>query len=494
MDWVVVVMLVVAGMLLLVRLDNGVLWQDEAETALLARQTLRVGYPRASDGRSPIEVPPPYIHGPHEAWIYSPWVPFYLLAGVFAVIGESTASARATFAVFGLLSIYLTWRLARRLTPDRMVRRLSVALLTCSVPFLLHMRQCRYYAPATAVLLGACLSYLALLERPTARRGLMLGMVLSALFHISFGPFIPAFGALILHQMGWGSASSRKCFGIAAILVMALTIPWAVFSYRPAYVGIFSLARAAAHLQYYIRVTNKYVVPLAFMAVSAVAWRLAKRRNPAATVPLPSVSIRWFLMLFVAAQVAFLLIPDQRHMRYLIPVVPLLVVGEAWWLASCWRRSHAIGAILITLALFTNALQSPHVRVPLTDLVGELTHAYRGPMDGVVAYLRAHAAPGQTAKIPYDDRTLLFYTDLAVEPSSAFTQESYPDWVIIRRDWIPPAFFASGYFRRLETAYERIELDAPDTQWQNREDPGSHHFRTVQDAPRVVIYHRRRTS
>jgi len=233
---------------------------------------------------------------------------------------------------------------------------------------------------------------------------------------------------------------------------------------------------------------------LAFMAVSSAVWLLARRRKPAATLPLPSASIRWFLMLFVAAQVAFLLVPDQRHMRYLIPVVPLLVIGEAWWLASCWRRSHAIGALLMVLALFTNVLQSPRVRIPLADLVGEMTHAYRGPMDGVIAYLHAHAKPGQTAKIPYDDRTLLFYTDLTVEPPSIFTQDSYPDWVIIRRDWIPAAFFTGGYFRRVEAAYERIELDVPDTQWQNREDPGSHHFRTMQAAPRVVIYHRRRTS
>jgi len=485
---------VIAGILLLARLDNGVLWQDEAETALLARHTLRVGYPRASDGRSQIEVPPPYIHGPHDAWIYSPWVPFYLLAAVFAVAGESTAAARTTFAVFGLVSIYFTWRLARRLTPDRLVRRLSPALLTCSVPFLLHMRQCRYYALATALLMGVCLSYLALMKRPTARRAVLLAIALGALFHTSFGPCVPAFGALVIHQMGWGSASSRKSFAIAAMLVMALTIPWAVFSYRPAYVGTFSLVRAAAHLQYYIRVTNKYVVPLAFMAVSSAVWLLAQRRKPAVTVPLPSGSIRWFLMLFVAAQVAFLLVPDQRHLRYLIPVVPLLVIGEAWWLASCWRQSHAIGALLIVLALFTNALQSPRVRIPLVDLVGEMTHAYQGPMDGVIAYLHAHAKPGQTAKIPYDERTLLFYTDLTVEPPSTFAQDSSPDWIIIRRDWIPPAFFTGGYFRRVETAYERIDLDAPDTQWQNREDPGSHHFRTVQDAPRVVIYHRRRTS
>lgn len=162
------------------------------------------------------------------------------------------------------------------------------------------------------------------------------------------------------------------------------------------------------------------------------------------------------------------------------------------------RRFHTATidwVVSMLLALFTNALQSPHLRVPLADVAGELTHDYRGPMEGVVGYLQAHARPGDAVKIPYDQRTLMFYTRaLAIEPPLQFWQENYPEWIVIRRDWIPAEFFASDYFRRIEAAYERIELDAPDTQWQNREDPGSHHFRTVEDAPRIVMYRKRTIS
>jgi hypothetical protein len=193
----------------------------------------------------------------------------------------------------------------------------------------------------------------------------------------------------------------------------------------------------------------------------------------------------------VAAHAAFLLIPDQRHMRYLMPMVPLLLIGEAWWLVGWQLKHRLIGWLLTAFALFTNVLQSPHVQVPLVAFIGELTHTYRGPMEGIVEYLHAHARPNERAKIPYDDRTLMFYTELTVERPSRFLQESYPDWIIIRRDWIPPSFFESAYFRRVEATYDRIELVAPDIQWQNREDPGSHHFRTVRDAPRVTLYQKR---
>jgi hypothetical protein len=193
----------------------------------------------------------------------------------------------------------------------------------------------------------------------------------------------------------------------------------------------------------------------------------------------------------VIAQALFLLIPDQRHMRYLVPVLPLLLIGEAWWFAVWLARRRWLGRVLVSLALFTNVLQSPHIRVPLWDFAYELTHRYTGPMEGIVRYLHDQGQADQVVKVPYDDRTLMFYTTMRVEGSSRFLQESYPDWVVIRRDWVPAGFFDSEYFRRIEATYDRIELDAPDILWQNREDPGSHHFRTVHDAPRVVIYRKR---
>ena len=86
-DPVVVGLLAVAAGLLLWNLGNGYLWQDEAETAVLARNTLQFGYPRAFDGRQWVDIEAWFGFGPGQAWIYSPWIQFYLLAGVFALLG-----------------------------------------------------------------------------------------------------------------------------------------------------------------------------------------------------------------------------------------------------------------------------------------------------------------------------------------------------------------------------------------------------------------------
>jgi len=487
-DWVIVLLFVIAGVLLLTNLNNGYLWQDEAETALLARNTLRFGYPRAVDGRNAIELTS-HGYGPGEAWIYNPWLSFYLLAGVFGLIGESTWAARLPFALCGWLSIFLTWRLAVRLTSDRRIQRLSVALLSCSVPFLLHMRQCRYYAMTTALLLGLCLAYLACRQRSSLKQAGVLALMLVLLFHTNFGTFLPALASLIVHQLGWGTQGSRKWFWCACAITMIFTVPWMLLFYRSAFIGAFSLGRMAKHLEYYVRITNKFLFPLACIGMVSTVWWLFKRpvrRNPQRESLAPST--RWLLILLVAAQVLFLLIPDQRHMRYLIPVVPIFAIAEAWWLIAVMDRSRFFGCVIIGLALFTNVLQSVHPHVPLRDFIEELTHRYEGPMEGIVAYLRQHGRSEETVKIPYDDRTLMFYTTMRVELPSQFAEDTNADWVVIRRDWVPSGFFHSDYFHHLESTYERIELAAPDLLWENREDPGSHHFSTVEQAPHVVIY------
>ena len=492
-DRVVAALLAVCGLLLLWNLNNGLLWQDEAETAVLARNTLAFGYPRVSDGHNVIEIQPWLHHGPGQSWIYSPWLPFYLLAGVFAIVGESTWSARLPFALAGWLSVYLAWRLVRLLTGDRTIQRLTVALLTCSVAFLVLMRQCRYYAVATALVLGICLAYLRFLRGPTWLRAGLVGVLLVLLFHTNAATFLPLAAVIVAHQARFGTPMSRRRALVIGTVAAMLILPVLPLFVQPGHAGVWTLGRVEDHFETYIRVLNKHVVPLAFMGVSTLALAVASRRSRRSVLPpVPDRAAVAFLGLVAAAQLAFfVLVPDQRHLRYLAPIFPLLFIVEAWWLTACLRAHRLAGGIITALVLFTNVLQSPHVQIPLGAFLTKLTVPYVGPMEGVVGYLRQHARAGDTVKIPYDDRTLMFYTSVVVEPPSAFTQESDSEWVVIRRDWIPSEFFQGEYFRKLNATYERIELAAPDVQWQDREDVGQHQFRTVTDAPRIVIYRKR---
>lgn len=492
-DPAAMLLLALGAVLLFANLGNGVLWQDEAETAVLARRVLQFGYPVADDGQNLLEVPSAYAHGPGAAWVYSPWLPFYLLAGAFAAFGESTWVARATFAAFGWLTLTLTWRLAKRLTSDVTVHRLSVALLAGSVAFLLHMRQARYYSLTAALVVASCLAYLHFEAAPARRTALGVGALLAALFHVNFGAMAPVVAAMGWHQLRWGSRRSRRYAAEGALLAGALTVPWLAACYRPGYVQAFSLPRVWDHLEYYVRVTNKYLIPIAAMAVVTLAAAIAKLR-PRGRVSLPPARQWMFLAAVVVLQAVLLLVPDQRHLRYLIPVLPLFAIAEAFWLAAAIRRHRLGGAVLAALAIATLVLHTGQPRAPLAEFAGELTHEYRGPMDGVIEHLRQHARPGETVKIPYDDRTVMFYMPaLIVQPPSRFMDSGDADWIVIRRDWIPEEFFFSAVYQRLERTHEQTKLDAPDVLWQNREDPGTHQYLTVRGAPPVMIYRRKQS-
>jgi hypothetical protein len=121
----------------------------------------------------------------------------------------------------------------------------------------------------------------------------------------------------------------------------------------------------------------------------------------------------------------------------------------------------------------------------------ELTHEYQGPNEGLVAYLAAHARPGQSLLVNYEDLPLMFYTPLRVWGGlGAHGLESgpQPDWVVDRKYGPYRDQLASIVARG---AYERIELPYPDIRWENRPEPGSHNFLSAQGADPVVIYRRR---
>src|SRR5438034_576178 len=143
-----VAVVLVAACLIFFRLDQRLLWVDEAETALLARSVLIYGVPRAYDGRNLVSQEVGREYRADYVWRWTPWLEKYLTAGSFAVLGESTFTARLPFALVGLLSVVSMYTLAVTLFRDRWVGVLTMAFLALSVPFLLHVRQCRYYSLA----------------------------------------------------------------------------------------------------------------------------------------------------------------------------------------------------------------------------------------------------------------------------------------------------------------------------------------------------------
>ncbi len=494
-------------------LDNGCLWQDEAETAVLGKGILTYGYPRAFDGVNRLNPGLSLQEG--YAWTYHSWLPMYLAAASFFLGGATTTSARLPFALLGVGCLWLTYLAARRLTGSRGTALLTGLFLMTCVPFLLHMRQCRYYAPAVFFTLLTVIAYLRFLKgRPFSFPALALSLLF--LFHADHGVFAPIILGLILHAL-FSRPGPRRGYRFAAaiLVVLALTVPWAVYLEGLQHHGHWGWERLRHHAQFYFRQINKYLVPILFWLLVAAAARPSLKGlwDPRESTLRQGMGVSASLL--GTGLVFLVLFPDQRHFRYLLFLVPFMLLVQSVALSRLFRTKPMAAAALTLLLIGTDLLhhsglsfalaQIPGVRVKLStpnvrprslllEFLGELSHPYRGPMDGVVELLLNQAQAGQTLKIPYEDHPILFYTRLKVEPvvrMEDFGRPTYPDWIVLRRDWLPEGFFESPYYQKIQADYESLILDAPDIPWQNRPDPGFHRFRTDRKAPPVVVFKRR---
>src|SRR5438445_10718984 len=112
---VVAGLLILAAALILPNLEDHYLWDDEAETALLAKNILRFGVPVAWDGASLISQECGSDYDANYLWLQTPWLPIYLTAASLSVFGASAFAARLPFALLGLLAVPSMYLPPRRL-------------------------------------------------------------------------------------------------------------------------------------------------------------------------------------------------------------------------------------------------------------------------------------------------------------------------------------------------------------------------------------------
>src|SRR5438552_3456804 len=126
-------LLVLGALLIFPNLGNRYLWEDEAETALLARNVLRFGQPVAFDGVHLISQECGVDSDARYVWRQTGWLPIYVTATSFAWLGESTLTARLPFALLGILAPLSLYALARRSYANRVIAWMAALSLLASV-------------------------------------------------------------------------------------------------------------------------------------------------------------------------------------------------------------------------------------------------------------------------------------------------------------------------------------------------------------------------
>jgi 4-amino-4-deoxy-L-arabinose transferase-like glycosyltransferase len=497
----VALLLALAAAFLFGRLGQRYLWQDEAQTALVSRTILDHGVPLGTDGRNFFSQELGAEYDAHSRWRWHTWLPFYVTAASFRVLGATTIAARLPFALFGLATILLVCRHARATWRDRRVGLVAAGLLTLCVPFVLLARQCRYYAiVAFFSLLGLhCYSGLR-----AGRRGAFVGLVIAAtlLFHVHY-LYCGTLLATALAHAAWRERALLRRVLAASALVSALASPWVVWlmgmRYGDRYSGdLFHPLAVLKNLGGFVEPLLLRVFPAPFsagLALVLVVEARGRRRAGAPPLPWGPPRAHEILLLFLAVNVAGLTFTAPwPFFRDLAPLLPAVAALLAKPLDLAIQHRPPAASLLVALLVLSGALPA---------FVYELTHDYHGPVAGMVRYLQRHARPGETVAVPYEDLPVAFYTDLRVVGALSgadLTPARTAEWIVLRREAVceKDQAMAEDLRRNVDwTRYEPIELSSPDTRFDNREaipdpivDRFGHPFRTVDDAPRLVIFRR----
>jgi 4-amino-4-deoxy-L-arabinose transferase-like glycosyltransferase len=239
-----------SGLLFLGNLGGSSLWQDEAQTALVAKTVLQGGLPRGTDGINFFSQELGAEYGPEYIWRWHTWLPFYVLAAFFKLFGAGTVVARLPFALAGWLCVGALYALCVRLFQRRTVALCAAVLLALCVQHLLLSRQCRYYSFAALFSLLGLHGYLLIVLAPGRRRGLFLLIGAAALlFHTHYIYLATLLGAIFLHCAVFHRGALPQVL-VAGAIPAVLNIPWVLWLASMEYpAGYAHDLTSLAHLQ-----------------------------------------------------------------------------------------------------------------------------------------------------------------------------------------------------------------------------------------------------
>ena len=500
----------VASVLLLWHLDRKYLWEDEANTAVLATRMLKTGKPLSYDGvnfigldnsvmeqEEPIEwrtgnasaVVDYYLrHGymkEDSTWKWHPWGQFVVAAISIKLLGQTTLAARLPFALAGIVTVLLLYRLALLCFAGELIAQAAALLLTLNAYWILHERQCRYYSLSSLFLVTTMLSY-ARWQRE--RRWGVLLFIASAWcwFQVDYGTFWPVLAVLSLDALAAHWRRPRKTLMAGAVLAASIA----------PFVWYYELwgRRGAQNLTLWQRFTmnlfntNEYLLP-ATVGLAAIVLLVLRRKA------LPAFEFR---MLAISCGVVCALgiwvpmMTVEAFVRYIIMAAPLGCLVTAWVVVRAipgriaWCAWPAF-AVLAFTPLASEPLSQVNIPPPwyhsswyfrseLTRTVHEVFGAATDVNGPVIAWLKANAKPSDEILINYEDVPLMYYLPNPIRGGiAAFRVEddsvAPPRFLVFR----PVPFTNMSVFQHESRRYvwAPVGVNVPMRLWGNNPDPMS---------------------
>jgi hypothetical protein len=497
----------VAAFGLFVDLGGRLLWGDEAETACLARNITTYGVPRADDGRNRITLLDGKDLNEGGIWTWSPWLDEYVVAGSFLAFGVSATTARLPFALVGLVSVLLLMRLAREVYCSQRVALTAGIFLASCVPFLLHARQSRYHSLLVVAEIGILNGFALLLARRWGRGALLVAVCLAVQCHSNYTVAPAAAGGVLLASVllarKWGARLPLSASG-GVVGGVLLFLPWFLYARPDAQASSLTLELASGKMLYLLDAVQQHVLPLVILILPLLAWpyRRSQRAETGFRLTERGRGVTVLLACLLVAHLALFAVLPFVYFRYLVPILPVILLLGAVCLTSflrtSWLQSAVVGFLCLSnlLSVLTGFWLpgSREVEIPYPRYLGSLLRDYRDPLYVVVEYLRENGSPDETVYVDDPEFPIIFHTSMRVIDGRfhRIDREALPDWILSespsaadapRKLSLPPA---------MEPLYETIRLAVPATRrGASRPDPEVWQPRTAKETAELVVYRRR---
>lgn len=418
--WLVAGVLAIAAVLMFARLGHYALWDDEANTALSAQGVLRTGDTTAWVSDHNLLA---YDRGAELANLHLRYIPplqAYVAAPSLWLFGPTAWAARWPFAVCGLaaVALMLAW-LWRAGAGGRLWLLMALGILGNASLFL-YARNSRYYA--LALLSSVAIAYC------YAQRGRLrawapwMAFASVALLAANYLNYAALYACLAADYAIWGRRE-RPLAGrdwitllLPQIVAAALIVPVWNPLMRDVGADPATLADRLTLLYAFAYDLNRCefaAVPLLLLAP------LLARRNPwlgraslavAVYLVVITLAVPWTQGLLIVAPV-----------RYLVPLIPLVIFIQAALLAALTRRSAWIALLAGLLVFGTNLvhggpLRGERVQYTMVSYVRELLHPPPDPYRAASNWINANVGTGESVWVVPSNMTypLMFHAPHAV--------------------------------------------------------------------------------
>lgn len=538
-DWLLMVIAAaIATVILFTNLGDKYLWQDEAATAVMGERMMKYGKPLAYDGKNLItmdnfaeedtttislrtgdaQTALKYFIDRRDfkadtTWIGQPWGQF-LVAGIsLFVFGHGTLAARAPFAAAAMITVVLLYWFIRGQFHDRLMAAIAVGLVLVNTYWVLHSRQCRYYALTGLLLLLTLMAY-TYWQREKRLGGLLFVISAWCWFQVDFGTFWPVIGILLI-LAAWRAWPQLTGTAAVALALAAAVSPW-VWYYE-----LFGRLKTSAstwsgkflgnlfHM-------NQFVIPL--LVLIAAALMLAYRWRK-----VPDQHRQLLLACLLILPVSFVWVtsvtPWYFH-RYIMPLTPLAALLMAWVFveAGRWavRKQHALltpslvavaaGVIIAVCPLPSNIVSwmilkdriTAHplgtlVRPELAVLWNEVFGHRIDPNRSIIEMVKSLARPEDEILVNYEDIPFMFYTENPIRggvPCFRVEDRTAPPRFLVIRKSVPFLHWPVFIREIKRYTWSRIPVRAPDIPFGNNPDPDTQPAWNPPNLPDVILAER----